>query len=208
MTDQELLELVKLADPLAREPGDRAAPDSRVFFDEIVNQPRQQRPKRRGWTGSRPALAVLIVAAVVLVPAALAFHRQMLNLFAAPSVPSQLSGTYTATITGQHPAALNGTWTLSFSPQSEQGGVHGTYTRAHNGKLVATGGFQLSYSANVGTLLLLRDIYGPQACADNGAVGSVYDIEFLANGIKLTLNYDPCAQRRALLAAAHTFIQR
>ena len=101
-------------------------------------------------------------------PAAVAFHRQVLGAFQETDDPPtvyDLAGSWHATVKGLRPASLNGRWTLTFEPLTNRPGNGGIYYRFRNGKLVANGGFGLQY-ATIGTLLSFHDGGGPGECTE------------------------------------------
>jgi hypothetical protein len=206
MNDIDLIELVSRADPLANPDRWNAGLALQLTADDIVGHPQAIRPRpHRRAKGA--LLLMLLAGAVVGVPTAIAFHRQVLDvLFHQRTVPSPLSGRYTATLKGLQPASQDGQWTLSFVPLSQYGSIHGSYTRTHNGVVVATGGFDLSYGTN-GANLFLRDLYGPAACSDNSAIGSEYTIHITNHTLTMQPVFDTCTARRRILATG-TFTRR
>jgi hypothetical protein len=196
MNDHQLIELIKSADPLATDDAASVEVVHRIRLDDILAEPRSRpalRQRRR-----KTALLIALLASAFVVPTAIAFHSRIVELFSGSTVPSQLTGSYTVTLGGLRPSSQDGRWTLTFTPLSQYGGVHGTYTRAHNGVVVATGGFSLSDNAN-GATLLLRDLSGPNACPDNNPIGSAYSIHIATSTITTKPSYDTCANRRSIL---------
>jgi hypothetical protein len=132
------------------------------------------------------------------VPAALAFHRQIAQLFQQSN--GELKGSYSTTVSGLEPTSLDGRWTITFSPNPPGRGYgQGLYTRSHDGKLVADGEYSQRYN-RPGPMVFLHDFSGPGQCTEI-ITGGVYIVRF--SGSTITLKavdpIDRCTNRHDVL---------
>ena len=200
MSDDDLLRRVSLVDPLSEDNEASRPADLTELIESVFAQTSRTAGRHVSHPRFRPTLIVALGVAVLLVPAALAFHRQIVLLFQQST--GELKGSYSASVSGLKPANLNGQWTITFSPSppGHAGPVGGTYTRLHNGKLVAEGGYTQRYNSN-GTMVFLSDFSGPGQCTEIIATGGVYIVRFGSSAITLKAvdPIDRCTTRRDVL---------
>jgi hypothetical protein len=206
VNDDQLLESLQLADPL---PAGRPLPyDPGAVLERVLAQPRRSR-RRPVATRLRVVALVGLLVAALAVPTAVAFHSQLTGLFqSSAETPTieDLRGSWTTILTGLKPASLNGRWTVTFTPNRIQRfGFRGVYALTHNRRLVAEGTLGFNYSS-VGAMLNLRDMNGPDQCAETIIAGNY---TFHLQGKTITFEHfeDQCRKRRAVLAN-HTFRHR
>lgn len=120
----------------------------------------------------------LLLLALLAVPA-VAFG-------ATPKVP--FAGTYTTSITGKKPAALNGTWLISIATT----GRYGTYKA---GRRLVTGSL-----TTIGKRAVFVDQAGPSACPAAQAVG-IYRWKRVGKRLTLTPVSERCRGRRVVLSS-------
>jgi hypothetical protein len=197
MSNDDLLRRVSLVDPLPDGNRDSRPPNLTALIEETLAQSSRTSVRHVAHPRFRPILLVALGAGVLLVPAALAFHRQIVQLFQQST--GDLKGSYSVTVSGLKPASLNGHWTITFSPIPEPGRLGGAYTRFHDGKLVADGGYTQRYNS-VGTMVFLRDDSGPGQCAET-TTGGVYVVRFSGSTISLKAvdPIDRCTKRYDVL---------
>lgn len=150
-------------------------------------------------------MAIAVVAAAVLVPTAVGFHRQILEAFSADGQPASvydLRGSWTATLTGLQPASLDGRWTIGFTRIRNRYGFGGSYALTHNRRPVADGSLTFNYSS-IGAMINLKDMNGPNKCVET-PIGGNYTVQIHGKTITFKLFEDGCRKRRAVLTA-HTF---
>ncbi len=204
MTDDDLLRRVRLADPLAgREDAGR---DSEAVLRRVLAVSRSAALAPAG----RRFRAVLVVAlgvAVLLVPAAVGFHRQLLDLMRSPpsAYAGDLPGVYTAVVTGLKPPSRNGRWAISFTnAYSHMGAERGGYRLVHRRRLVAEGEYSWQYSS-VGPMVHLRDMSGPGQCNES-MIGGNYTVVIRGRKLILEPFADRCVKRRVVLGS-RTFVR-
>ena len=137
--DDDLLRRVRLADPLRGEADDTPA-DADAVLERVVSRPR--RAPRRALGRLRAVLVVAFGVSVLLVPAAVGFHRQLLDLVQSPptTYAGDFPGIYSATVAGLVPTSRNGRWTIGFTTAYPQLGMpRGSYSLSHDRKVVARG---------------------------------------------------------------------
>jgi hypothetical protein len=200
MSDDDLLRRVSLVDPLSEDNEADPPADLTELIEKVLAQTSQTSNRHVAQPRFRLLLIVAFGVAVLLVPAALAFHRQLVQLFQQSST-GELNGSYSATVSGLEPANLNGRWTITFSPNPPGRGYgQGIYTRFHDGKLVAEGGYTQRYNSP-GEMVFLHDFSGPGQCTEIIATGGVYIVRFGGSAITLKA-FDPidrCTKRRDVL---------
>jgi hypothetical protein len=175
------------------------------MLERIVSRP--HRAPRRALGRLRMVLVVAFGAAVLLVPAAVGFHRQLLDLVQSqPTVyADDLPGAYSATVVGLVPASQNGRWTISFTAAFSQiVGPRGGYSLSHDRRLVARGEYSFQYST-VGLMVQLRDLAGPQLCRESIIRGN-YLVSLKGPKLTLVRFDDRCGKRRVILAD-RTFVR-
>ena len=197
MSDDDLLRRVSLIDPLSEDNRACQPADLTELIEKTLAQTSHTSNRHVGQPRFRPILIVALGVAVLLVPAALAFHRQIVQLFQ-PSSTGELKGSYSATVSGLEPANLNGRWTITFSPNPPGRGFgEGIYTRFHDGKLVAEGGYSQRYNSP-GEMVFLHDFSGPGQCTEI-ITGGVYLVRFSGGTITLKAFLERCTTRRDVL---------
>lgn len=202
MSDDDLLRRVRLADPLADDGQGPLRADPTAVLASVLAQPRRLSSRRLVRARYRTVLLAAVGAAVLLVPAAVAIHRQLLNpMDQTPTAyAGDLPGTYAATVSGLKPASRNGRWTISFTrPYSQMGNSKGGYTLSHNRKLVARGEYSLQYSS-VGAMVHVRDMSGPGHCVEE-IVGGNYLVHVKGSKLTFTHFQDKCVKRRVVLSS-------
>jgi hypothetical protein len=194
----ELLQRVQESDPAATL--DQSDTEVALLLDRILAGTTQPlRSHRRARARFRIALTAVVVAAALLVPAAIGFHSQLLDVLRKnDQTPSffDLNGTWTVHLTRMKPAQRDGRWTLTFTPYRNVPGFFGAYAMRHNGNLVARG--TLGYDAPNAQIHLL-DMNGPNQCNEE-PIGGTYHVALQQHTITLEPFRDICAKRRAVLA--------
>src|SRR5665213_1129629 len=114
MSDDDLLRRVSLVDPLSEDNEASRSADLTELIESVFAQTSRTAGRHVSQPRFRPMLIVALGVAVLLVPAALAFHRQIVQLFQQSST-GELKGSYSASVSGLKPASLNGRWTITFS---------------------------------------------------------------------------------------------
>jgi hypothetical protein len=186
-----LLERVRRADPAATL--DQNDAQARLILDRVLTAPDEPRRRRRP-AAFHTALLVALAAAALLVPAAVAFHKQILEAIQADdrtAAISDLEGTWAARVEG-------GRWTITVMVDRNILGDHGGYALRHNGRLVAAGALSLTYSSE-GGVIGVHDTGGPGQCTEE-RVGT-YRFRLARGAITLEPFRDLCRKRRAVLAA-------
>jgi hypothetical protein len=189
---ERLLGRIRRADPAATL--DQSVAQARRILDRVLSVADEPRRRRRA-PAFHTALMVAIAAAALLVPAAVAFHKQILEAIQADertATISELEGTWAARVRGDR-------WTITVSVSSNILGEHGGYTLRRNGRLVAGGSLSLTYTS-AGGMIGLRDTEGPGQCVER-RIGGAYVFRLVGDEITLQPFRDRCARRRAVLAA-------
>ena len=99
-------------------------------------------------------------------------------------------GVYVTRVKGATPAALNGTWRISFAA--------GQYEITRNGQVAVDGASTIR-----GQQVVFKDRFGPFRCLGSQATGTYH---WSLAGTKLTFSvvHDPCPGRNAVLARVFT----
>ena len=104
------------------------------------------------------------------------------------SVKVPFAGTYTASITGKRPAALDGVWTIAIAPS----GRYGIYK---SGRKLVTGSVR-----STGRRAVFVDQAGPAACPAAQTVG-IYRWKRAGSRLTLTPLSEPCRGRQVVLSS-------
>src|SRR5471032_1346152 len=104
MSDDDLHRRVRLVDPLSEDNEACRPADLTGLIESVFAQTSPPAGRHVSQPRFRPMLIVAVGVAVLLVPAALAFHRQIVQLFQQSA--GELKGSYSASVSGLEPANL------------------------------------------------------------------------------------------------------